>query len=875
MTPPERSPLRGRRNASAAVAGAAAAAILMLLAVLLLDQAPAALVELLFPVAVGVATYYAGPRVAAFYLVVPLATFVARGFSVNAAVLVAACALVYIFTAAALTNARRLRLSEARLRALLGSISDHIYVIGHDATADEVSPANPLPPHPARDGDRKRRIDDFLPPEIAGTALQHVQRALELRDTVQLEYSTTSDGEVTWYSASVTPMSDDSVVWVARDVTVRKNAEEALKELNTELETRVEERTRELSASVAALHAEALRRGTAEAALRQSEDQYRSIIDQVNDVIFSLDRHGTLTMLNPAFDRSFGVSRFEWIGRSFFDMVAEEERNAARALLERALQAERDEAMPVVLCRPDGGRVIVEVALAPQTIHGHVIGFIGVARDITERNRAEKQLRESEERFRLLSRATNDAVWEWNPVTDEMWWSDGYLTLFGYLPERSPMGASSLRIHPEDRDRVIDGLQSALESTATVWSDEYRYRRADGTFAIVFDRGYIMRNESGRAQRMTGAMMDVTERRQLQEQLAQANRVSSLGRVAASIAHEFNNVLMGIMPNVELLRQSRSEETRESIDFIVRAVQRGKRVTEQILRFTRTTPPELRSVDVGEFLATWEHEARPLLGDRVHLQIDAESRLHMRADPMQMSQVLTNLAVNARDAIGTRRGELRIVAVGAPQKNLVCIRVTDTGSGIDDELLPRIFEPLFTTKRSGTGLGLAISYQIVAQHGGRLEVESRRGSGTTFTIYLPAAPPASSYGPAEAPAPFSARRVLIVEDEPAVAFGMGTLLEMEGAVVEVATTGADAVNVFARFGPDCLIVDIGLPDMSGVDVVRKLEAIRPGVPTLFSSGHADEAKLGEFAGRANVSLLLKPYSFETLRAAIAVIMQHA
>jgi len=505
-----------------------------------------------------------------------------------------------------------------------------------------------------------------------------------------------------------------------------------------------------------------------------------------------------------------------------------------------------------------------------------------VEHDVTERqNAAEQRLRETEERFHLLARATNDSAYDWDVKRDTLWWADGYYALFGYGREEQPaVSVWRERIHADDRDRIWASLQTAVETGQEMWSEEYRYCRADGTHALVLDRAHIVRDSSMKPIRLLGSLTDMTERTHLQEQLAQAKRVSSLGRVAASIAHEFNNVLMGIQPNLEVIRRRGGEDLRGPIEHILQSVRRGKRVTDEILRFTRPGPPGLQTLPVAEFLDQGIAENGPDLGSNLHVLLDGQRDLHMNVDPVQMRQVFTNLALNARDAIGTDGGTLTISAslatsfgsfsfgvVKSPDR-YVHFRVTDTGCGMTPEQLAHVFEPLFTTKTKGTGLGLAVSYQLVLQHDGYMFVESEVGKGSTFHVFVLAGSPVLRLVQADLAQTLGVKRVLIVEDEVAVAAGIKSLLEIEGLDVAMVHTGAEAIPAVVKFQPDCVILDVGLPDISGVQIYEQIEGNWPELPVLFSSGHADAANLEPMLRKPTTALLQKPYDFETLRSSL-------
>jgi PAS domain S-box-containing protein len=772
--------------------------------------------------------------------------------------------VVVAIVAAAVTAFQRSRTSESKLRALFASIDDAILVLDDEGTYVEIVRTKQRPYYRPPAELIGRRVAEVFPPEPAEFFLNHIRMALAERRTINVDYTLPIEGGLVWFAAAVSRLNASQVIWVARDITARKAAEQALVRANEELEKRIEQRTEEL---------------------RRSEKRHRSIVEQAKDIIFTLDLEGTITSLNPAFERVLGWSVEEWLGRSYLDLVWPDERHRAQELFTHA-----DRGLPpthVDIQARDGSRVAVECSLVHQMVDGEAAGFLGFGRDVTDRRRAEQLLRESEERFQLLARATNNGVWDIDFVTGEVWRGDGFDTLFGYEQGQiaPTLEAWCELLHPQDEQRVRESIRTALETGQLSWSEEYRLRRGDGSYANVLDCGYIVRDAQKQPLRMVGAAMDLTERKQLDDQLAQAKRVSSLGRIAASIAHEFNNVLMGIQPNLEVVRRRGASDLHEPIDHILQAVRRGKRITDEILRYTRPAEPAVQCVDLASFFSTWEGETRSILGPNVTVSIDVAADVHIAADPHQIAQVITNLALNARDAMNGRAGELRIAAdvaksfgtfdfgvVRTPDQ-YVHIQVSDDGIGMTRDQLGHVFEPLFTTKPGGTGLGLAVSYQIVSRHSGKMFAQSEPGRGTTFHILLPAASPLVriDHAASDVVVP-PVRRILIVEDESYVAAGIRTLLELEGIQVAVVSTGAAAVPAIERNRPDAVVLDIGLPDVSGVDVYKRVAARWPDLPVLFSSGHADPAHLDEYLRKPNVGMLVKPYDFEVMMQTLTEVL---
>jgi two-component system, cell cycle sensor histidine kinase and response regulator CckA len=393
-----------------------------------------------------------------------------------------------------------------------------------------------------------------------------------------------------------------------------------------------------------------------------------------------------------------------------------------------------------------------------------------------------------------------------------------------------------------------------------------------------------------REEEVCGFAQDVTERRKLEAQLEQAHRLTSLGRMAATIAHEFNNVLMGISPFVEVIRRGKSVET--SLDHIGRAVKRGKRITEEILRFTRHVPPQRAAFEVESWVENIALEARSLVPPACRIETFVHTAgLAIDGDANQLQQIFTNLILNARDAMpqgGRLIIEMRRERANArwsfgvvehPERFVHCI-VRDTGCGMSAETLRHIYEPLFTTKKSGTGLGLAVAHQVVQRHGGEIFVESALDAGTTFHIFLPLAAPCTKVSEAWTPAINNVqaihhrRHVLLVEDDAAVATGLVSLLEMEGVYVDVVETGAAAIRALDSISPDLVVLDVGLPDMEGTTVYEAIAAKLPHLPVIFSTGHADRGRLDTVLEHHNVAYLLKPYESNVLLRTIEDVLGH-
>jgi two-component system cell cycle sensor histidine kinase/response regulator CckA len=376
-------------------------------------------------------------------------------------------------------------------------------------------------------------------------------------------------------------------------------------------------------------------------------------------------------------------------------------------------------------------------------------------------------------------------------------------------------------------------------------------------------------------------VVDESERLRLENRLLQAERISSLGRLAASVAHEFNNVLMGIQPFIDLLtkRSGSDPAVKLAAPRIADAVARGKRITQEILRFTRIGEPTRVPVNVAEWLQAFEPELVQLAGPLVTVTTKSDPSLTMLADAHQLRQVFANLAVNAHHAM-PNGGRLEVRAAADSMSNgdaspipAVHFSICDTGVGIPQDTLLYIFEPLFTTKKfGGTGLGLAVASQVVQQHQGHIYAESTLGEGTTFHILIPAAPAASI-----AAAPVQqitstrvrpAMRVTMIEDDESVGAGLVAILDYEGISTDWVRLGTDAVSRIAARFPDAVILDLGLPDLDGMQVYEQIAARWPDLPVIFSTGHGDQNLLTNTPNGKKVGYLQKPYESDELLAAL-------
>ncbi|MGI8435911.1 MAG: ATP-binding protein, partial [Chthoniobacterales bacterium] len=489
-------------------------------------------------------------------------------------------------------------------------------------------------------------------------------------------------------------------------------------------------------------------------------------------------------------------------------------------------------------------------------------------------------------------RATNDAIRDWDVISGALSWPQGLESLLGYKADDSSAGIGfwEKKIHPQDRARTILSLRSAL-SSAEHWSGEYRFLHAEGHYLQLLERAVVERDSAGRATRLVGSLMDITARKALQDQVVRSQKMEAFGQLAGGVAHDFNNFLTTILGYSDLLLQEKQVKGifPQHLTEIRAAAQRASALTGQLLAFSRRHPLEARVVEVNALVARTERSLLRLLGENIsvkcHLQ-QAHEPAHIRVDPDQLTQILLNLAVNARDAMPTGgcltigTGTLRVSddrqLPGCDEKlaagDYALISLTDTGTGMTDDVKAHLFEPFFTTKDDGrsSGLGLATSYGIVRQSGGHLCVESQLGRGTMVTIYfpkVPAPPPPAYKKPSSKKSPTGIETILVLEDDVSVRHLAVRVLRALGYEVLEAAHGEDAqrlVGYDQNKKIHLLLTDMVMPHMSGKDFADWLHESSPETKVVFISGYLEELHLLSNPGEPKASFLPKPFDPEQL-----------
>ncbi|MBI5830780.1 MAG: PAS domain S-box protein [Armatimonadetes bacterium] len=521
------------------------------------------------------------------------------------------------------------------------------------------------------------------------------------------------------------------------------------------------------------------------------------------------------------------------------------------------------------------------------------------AREISHRRVAETALAESERRLEAAQVMAHLGHWELRLADTSLTWSDEVYAIFGASPATfdGTQADFAAMVHPDDAGVVLSTYEQSVADGSPGFEIEHRIlRRDDGEVRWVHEKCVHQRDADGQVVRSLGMVQDITERKRaeserlrLQDQLAQAQKMESVGRLAGGVAHDFNNMLGVILGHVELAMADLAPGSPLRADLldVQSAAQRSADLTRQLLAFARRQTVVPRLLDLNQTVTDSLKMLRRLIGEQVELDWSPHAGLWpVRMDPSQVDQMLANLCVNARDAIGGV-GSVRIAthnvlvaagqvppAEGMAPGEWVLLSVSDTGHGMDAETAAQVFEPFFTTKDvgQGTGLGLATVYGVVRQNEGFITVDSQLGHGTTFRIYLPrcAVEPSAPAAPSAAVPYGSGQTVLLVEDEPAILRMARRLLEGLGYTVLVAETPGQAIDLAGRPEQriDLLLTDVVMPEMNGRDLAEQLHRHRPGLACLFMSGYTADVIAHQGVLDPGMHFIQKPFTRSDLAVAV-------
>jgi PAS domain S-box-containing protein len=633
-----------------------------------------------------------------------------------------------------------------------------------------------------------------------------------------------------------------------------------------------------------------------------SSSKFELLVQSVTDyAIYMLDLEGRVTSWNAGARRYKGYEAEEIIGQHFSRFYTPEERELGipRIALETAEREGRFEAHGWRV-RKDGSRFWANVVIDPiRDPSGSLIGFAKITRDLTERRVAELELRASEERFRLLVQSVTDyAIYMLDPEGRVSSWNAGAERFKGYAADEI-MGEHFSRFYTEE-ERQAEIPRIALETArreGRFEAEGWRVRK-DGTrfwATVIIDS---IRNDDGELIGFAKVTRDLTEKRAIEEQLRQSQKMEAVGQLTGGIAHDFNNLLTGISGSLEMMQmrmaQGRTAEFDRYFTAAQGAVRRASALTHRLLAFSRRQTLDPKPANVNRLLTDIEELVRRTMDPGISVEVVGASGLWTTlVDTNQLENAILNLCINGRDAMPDG-GKLTIETANKwidehagrrhdlPPGQYVSICVTDTGTGMAPEVIAKAFDPFFTTKPlgEGTGLGLSMVYGFARQSGGQVRIYSELGQGTTMCIYLPRHDQDSSVEEEAthraAPAPTGEGEVvLVIDDEPTIRMLIAEVLSELGYAVIEAPDGPAGLKVLASNARiDLLITDVGLPEgMNGRQVADAARVNRPDLKVLFITGYAENAILSRGRLENGMFVMTKPFQMEMLADRIREIIE--
>lgn len=637
-------------------------------------------------------------------------------------------------------------------------------------------------------------------------------------------------------------------------------------------------------------------RKQAEEALRKSEARLHAITDSAQDAILMMDPRGLITYWNPAAERIFGYTVAEAIGQNLhrfiaFPMQATAHKEAFAAFQQTGKGNAVGKTLDFSARRKDGATIQVQLSLsAIQMSDGwHSVGLL---RDVTEQRRSEELLRASEERFRLLVKNSSDIIVVIDADGIQQYVSPAAERITGFAAEELAKRPFREVIHPDDMEEVLRAWKQIVQQPASIRSVTYRHiHKTAGWVPLEAFAQNFLADPAVRG--VVASVRDVSERRraerektELEAQLQQAQKMESVGRLAGGVAHDFNNILQAILGYTDMALEEVPQDAplRRDLEEIYRMGQRAADLTRQLLAFARRqaiTPEEL---DLNEAVSGMLNMLERLIGENITLLwLPGQGIWHVKLDPVQVDQMLTNLCLNARDAIGGV-GKLTIETANCSFDQAYCdqhpgflpgdyvrLAVSDDGCGMSPETKSHLFEPFFTTKgqHKGTGLGLAMVYGAVKQNYGFIDVESEVDQGTSFRIYLPCYTGESEPEVVDLPDPPvlpGQETILLAEDDPAILKVAQIMLERQGYTVLAASTPGEAITLGLQHSGqiDLLITDVIMPEMNGRELANQLQASHPRLKCLFVSGYTADVIAQHGMLDEGLHFLAKPFTAQAL-----------
>ncbi|MBI5595094.1 MAG: PAS domain-containing protein [Elusimicrobia bacterium] len=609
---------------------------------------------------------------------------------------------------------------------------------------------------------------------------------------------------------------------------------------------------------------------------------FGAMLEKTNLVVYLKDSDGRYIYVNPRYEALSGVPARLILGKKDADLfppaVAELFRTQDAEVAARRGPMQFEEAIPL----PSGTLSFVTEKFPLLDASGRVYAVGGFCAEVTAQDR---RARESEDETQTLMKAIPDIFYRLDARMNLVDWNKVFEEVSGYGPQELK-GMNALEFFRQDKGAIADGIREAVEKGHAF--REGRFLTRDGRELPYFWSGAALRHPDGSLRGLVGVGRDLAARKREDRNLLTIQKLESLGLMAGGIAHDFNNLLTTVLGNLSLLQDggALAPEHREVVERTLNAALKARHLTKQLLTFSKGGAPQKTVSPVAPLL----REASMFVSSGSNAKCVFEFAEHLplvEVDRGQLAQVVHNLVINAQQAmpeggvIEVQADSVEVCADGPgspPAGRYVRVVVKDSGPGIADEDLDKVFDPYFTTKREGRGLGLATSRSIVEMHGGRISIASRAGAGATVTILLPARPDAQvPPDPAAARASGGSGRVLVMDDEPEVAFVLAYILKKLGYATQSVCDGAKALEAYCAArekDPFCAVVmDLTIQGgMGGKEAVKKLLALDPKAKVIVSSGYSDDRTLSDYAAHGFAASLSKPYTVAEVAQALAAVL---
>jgi PAS domain S-box-containing protein len=639
------------------------------------------------------------------------------------------------------------------------------------------------------------------------------------------------------------------------------------------------------------IHEDITERKQAEKALKESEEKYRTILESIEDGYFEVDIAGNFTFVNDSECRILGYPRDELMGMNNREYMDQENAKKVYKKYNRIYKTgEPDKGFDCEYIRKDGTRRHAEtsVSLIKDT-EDNPIGFRGIFRDVTERKKIEIELIKTRNFLQNIFDSSTDGITTTDLQGNVIYTSPRVKDILGYEQEEI-IGKKVYSLYGNGKEDAKTIMKEITEK-GKLRDHDIRFKKKDDVLIDINISASLLRNEKGEIIGTLGIYRDITEKKKLEAQLQYSQRMEAIGTLAGGIAHNFNNLLMGMQGNVSmmLLDTDSDHPNYERLTNIEKMVQSGSKLTSQLLGYARGGRYEVRPISFNQLVKetsdTFDITKKDIT---VHQDIDKDL-FGIIADQGQIEQVLLNLYVNAADAM-PQGGDLFLKTVNVTHEdmkgkpytpkpgNYALLTVRDTGVGMDKKTLDCIFDPFFTTKglAKGTGLGLASVYGIIKAHGGYIDVYSEKGHGTTFYIYLPASEEKEVIEKEKLPEEVlkGKETVLLVDDEEMILDVGSQLLEKLGYKVLVAGSGKEAIEFYKanKDKIDMVILDMIMPEMGGGETYDRMKKIEPKIKVLLSSGYSIDGQATEILKKGCDGFIQKPFSMKELSQSIRKIL---